>query len=443
MSSPYSDIDLDDDPIMIPQCGHMMTVSNMDGHLGLSNHFEMSLEGHPTALKGESQPFDAQDLKTCPICREPIRSLNRYNRIIRRGLIDESTRKFITWSNTTFAPLANKVQDIESDFADSQKNSERHEKQQVQICSEDQRPVVKLDKGRNHFLNYIKKIVVLTSRFKKAYGVRQNVVAFQRKVSDGEQPYGRIWDLVENERRRKGSSNDHFPFQVDVLQPRSRLLGISLAVRCDLAIISEFLAVQAQQSGLLAADDFRRAILDIDFAQARQECLNLADEAASKHQPLVQVEARIYFARFAALERTFNQGLSKAERAATMREQGLEQLGVAIDISKKHPGSVKGLSGQIEAIRRMLNDGTFYSVVTSQETQEVYAALSREFRGTGHWYRCANGHPFTVGECGMPMQTSRCPQCGAQVGGQNHQSVTGVTRDDEMERRMGALTLGE
>jgi len=44
------------------------------------------------------------------------------------------------------------------------------------------------------------------------------------------------------------------------------------------------------------------------------------------------------------------------------------------------------------------------------------------------WYRCPNGHPYTVGECTMPMQTSRCIQCGAVIGGRSHVSVKGVTR---------------
>jgi hypothetical protein len=66
--------------------------------------------------------------------------------------------------------------------------------------------------------------------------------------------------------------------------------------------------------------------------------------------------------------------------------------------------------------------------------REVYAAMAREFSGTGHWYRCENGHPFTIGECGMAMQLARCPECGAAVGGQNHQSAAGVERADDIEQ---------
>ena len=39
----------------------------------------------------------------------------------------------------------------------------------------------------------------------------------------------------------------------------------------------------------------------------------------------------------------------------------------------------------------------------------------------------------------MPMQTARCPECGATAGGTHHQPVAGVTRavdlEAEFERR--------
>jgi hypothetical protein len=50
--------------------------------------------------------------------------------------------------------------------------------------------------------------------------------------------------------------------------------------------------------------------------------------------------------------------------------------------------------------------------------------------GTGHWYTCENGYPFTVGECGMPMKVARCPECCTRVGGIDHISMNGVRRED-------------
>ena len=57
------------------------------------------------------------------------------------------------------------------------------------------------------------------------------------------------------------------------------------------------------------------------------------------------------------------------------------------------------------------------------------------------WYKCPNGHPYSVGHCTRPMQLARCPACNARIGGQNHEDVQGVTRigtRDEMNRNGGA-----
>uniref|UniRef100_A0A8C8Y9V8 Ring finger protein 213 n=1 Tax=Panthera leo TaxID=9689 RepID=A0A8C8Y9V8_PANLE len=42
-----------------------------------------------------------------------------------------------------------------------------------------------------------------------------------------------------------------------------------------------------------------------------------------------------------------------------------------------------------------------------------------------HWYMCPNGHPCSVGECGRPMEQSRCVDCGAVIGGINHRPEDG------------------
>ena len=88
---------------------------------------------------------------------------------------------------------------------------------------------------------------------------------------------------------------------------------------------------------------------------------------------------------------------------------------------------------EVEDVEKMLRDATFYATVTNDEKATVYAAMANELRGTGHWYYCANGHPFTVGECGTPMQTPVCLQCRSPMGGRSHQSVEGVTRAADLD----------
>uniref|UniRef100_A0A8D2MIK3 RING-type E3 ubiquitin transferase n=1 Tax=Zonotrichia albicollis TaxID=44394 RepID=A0A8D2MIK3_ZONAL len=52
-----------------------------------------------------------------------------------------------------------------------------------------------------------------------------------------------------------------------------------------------------------------------------------------------------------------------------------------------------------------------------------------------HWYECPKGHPCTVGECGRPMEKSRCPECHVIIGGRNHVPVKGFRRSSKRPDR--------
>ncbi|KAJ8398812.1 hypothetical protein AAFF_G00420090 [Aldrovandia affinis] len=58
---------------------------------------------------------------------------------------------------------------------------------------------------------------------------------------------------------------------------------------------------------------------------------------------------------------------------------------------------------------------------------EDMLAVAHQALGPLQWYFCPNGHPCTVGECGQPMETRRCLDCGLEIGGNNHVPVHGFT----------------
>ncbi|XP_028991062.2 E3 ubiquitin-protein ligase rnf213-beta [Betta splendens] len=70
------------------------------------------------------------------------------------------------------------------------------------------------------------------------------------------------------------------------------------------------------------------------------------------------------------------------------------------------------------------NVTNFLPTMPDDHTSEVRQWLAGE---RALMYHCANGHPCIVGECGKPMETSTCPECGIKIGGNNHRSVPGFT----------------
>ena len=56
------------------------------------------------------------------------------------------------------------------------------------------------------------------------------------------------------------------------------------------------------------------------------------------------------------------------------------------------------------------------------------------WNGQGHFFKCPNGHPYVIGDCGGATQVSQCPECGAQIGGRHHSVVASNAQDDVLTR---------
>lgn len=440
MGSTYVEIDLDENPCIIPSCGHILSLKSMDGHMKIAKYYTISDDTNAgdsiTALKSSSVPFSTSELKTCPMCRISLRNINRYGRIVRRAWIDESTKKFIVWANAQFVPLASKLEQAEIQLRepvtrDNHINAPLFEQAQLssaldKLSLEPVRIIGSHDQQIKTVLNTLK----ADSRYKDLSLLRNNIRRFLKEVDKAEQLISRIHMLVQDARKHRGA-NANITDVPYVLQVRNRLLVTVLLLRCDYAMLSDFLI---HGGGTASRENLREVRLSL--AYNRRDCENLIQESRSRQQPAQEVEGLLHWARFVALERGRSANLSDADMT-TLVNRAYDQVHLARTICNANPGQTAGMATEVSDAERMLRDATFYAPVTNSEKAAVYAAMAQSFQGTGHWYYCVNGHPFTVGECGMPMQTSRCPQCGSTVGGTDHRAAAGVTRATDLEAEFG------
>lgn len=425
MGEAYREIDLEDNPCIFPQCGHFLTIESMDGLMDMKKHYEFLPEGVIVSAKQSSEPFSMDEIKTCATCRASLRNLSRYGRIVRRALLDEATKKFILWANGRYVRLAETLQELQHQLRESMDTFK-------ELNTTSAADAVHVKGNRAQQLLKIRQLDT-ASRYKAISTLRGDIAGFLSKVKKEEQPFQKVWEIVQNARRRHGTTKE-FGFDRSVLQTRGFILASALMLRCDLAIMSDFLAVW--QSKRTSASPIAGSF-QLDLSQSRQDCLALIDLAAI--QPIAQVEGHIFFAQYAILERS----TVNVELATSLKDEADTHLKIARTLCAEHPSQTRGMLEEIEGVEKMLRHSTFFSMVTSEERRAVLTAMATEFRGTGHWYFCENRHPFTVGECGMPMEMARCPQCNAQVGGRDHEAVEGVRRADELEAELAAMRLGD
>ena len=68
--------------------------------------------------------------------------------------------------------------------------------------------------------------------------------------------------------------------------------------------------------------------------------------------------------------------------------------------------------------------------LTKDEKEMVIKAMGLR---SGHWYKCPNGHFYAIGECGGAMETSKCPECNATIGGADHALAQGNAHAGEFD----------
>ena len=72
----------------------------------------------------------------------------------------------------------------------------------------------------------------------------------------------------------------------------------------------------------------------------------------------------------------------------------------------------------------------YLSPLTEEERKEIVSAMNLS---QGRWYKCPQGHVYTIDGCGQPMQRSTCPECRLVIGGSRHHLFQGNVRAPEMD----------
>lgn len=141
--------------------------------------------------------------------------------------------------------------------------------------------------------------------------------------------------------------------------------------------------------------------------------------------------------------------LSMVHRLTTMKDRLLQlqprekiDSGLRVDIAQaelylydKKP-LTEALAGEVEhtldKLKKALPVGGLG--VSEEERKMINSVMSKDWKGAkGHWFKCPNGHIYAIGECGGANQESKCPECGAAIGGMNHALRQGNVLAPEMD----------
>ena len=452
----YQGIDLDATPVIVPACGHFILMTTMDQRMGVSDHYEVSSSGVPVAFRSESLPLAVIESKFCPPCQGPLRDLNRYNRLVKRPKLDESTKKFIVHSNKVLVPLATRLQQEETRLAKTKSTMSAGTTVVQSKCTSIVPTLVRLGGPRGVLFHNISELSGLGSRCGPLLALHHEILTFLGRVREDEQPFAEIqWTVAQRPRAMHRAT---------VLQTTSSLLTKGLLLRCEYDILTEIIKIHREQTPRMATQHHwltLKLCLDLDFN--RRDCRDLINEAIEKSHPIIDIEARLLFAKFVALERIAsidpdriegllpqarrqmeiakhiaknspileqpdspdleveNQRLEMELQKYSMREGETNMRCKVLDctklfagavfwrkhVEKCHPqwyekmkasvsSSASSLLAEVKEMEKMLQEVTVSMIVTSAEKQAMYLVMAQDYEGAGRWYHCSNMHAVRI-----------------------------------------------
>ncbi|PYI11934.1 P-loop containing nucleoside triphosphate hydrolase protein [Aspergillus sclerotiicarbonarius CBS 121057] len=419
----YEDINVDEDPLVFLSCGHFYTASSLDGIMGMSDHYEMEQSTGKIIAPKLHRILDSGRPKGCPECRTPLRDIDRYNRIIKQAFLDEATKRFATQASARFANLVGEVGKYETEI--------EHERAKfVRDWSQEAVETRDVDEVKRSIDDYRKSGNRLLKRIKE----------FTKSVAKSEQPFGRVNSIFASAAARRDMPAASFQFNESDIQTGFQSRGHVLSLRLTWILFWDLDSIYSNNTIDPRIRGTLRQVVRGQLAGLLSKCLALASYCHGARFLQQEVESRIYHVLFSMLSLSNRQAQGNpvdGPTEASIRAKALEELKACEQMCLCHEHILGSLREDIVHASILVNGGTFYSSVTTEERRQVYQAMAPQFSGTGHWYYCENNHPFTVGECGMPMEEARCPQCDAPVGGINHQLAPGIRRADDMDVEFG------
>ncbi|GAB1204252.1 hypothetical protein APSETT445_002902 [Aspergillus pseudonomiae] len=363
----YGDINVNEDRLIFLSCGHYYTVSSLDGIMEIKEYY--NVDPHTDAIVSPrlSRRVVSDDAKLpgCPECRIPLRDIHRYNRIVKKALLDESTKRFIVTANLAYKRLVMAI-----------------EKHEAQLEEEGGELIRKLStgaeqSGHSHNGDLLK-------AYCKKSNLEKVIQKFVNSMTAAEQPYGRVNNLLASAAVGQNSvPNDTYNMDDSKIQTGFHIRGQCLQLRLAWAILWGYRRVSIVA---VVDSEIRSELRNMVVNRIKglmDTSISVRDASQAAKLLSEQVQAMIYYALFCILYLSTCEEKGQPldmDTATKLRQNASDALEECDALRVDNPGTLGFLQDDIEKAKRLLDGGTFYSFVTTDEKRQVLRSGNVECR---------------------------------------------------------------
>lgn len=401
---PYSEIDLNESPILALACGHFFTIETLDGVVSLKDAYKQDpMTGRFVSLIDDAHLAVA--VPQCPSCRTPIRQhdTQRYNRIINKAVIDEMTKRFIVSGQQQLQELERKLDKLGNALETTRKSV-------VPVVTIPHHVPHLADRVLENLRYHMKE--ALKTRYDDMRELEQGIKAFRTRTSTHHQPANKLHQATVHATKKHASLDSAFakldlktspPNAPTSSDQRIKHGGLLLKIKMQCIVLEDKFAIALSAKNKYPADVSPPLVsgsslgpLAVTFLS---DCLQIIAGCTRDSLPKLEIEAILYYSRIAQVRGS--SGFIQEEHRANYekyREKAKALLEEASGLCKLPFKGAAVLGEAVEQSLRLLGK-EFYEAVTKEEMEAIKRAMVSGPGGiathSGHWYNCVNGHPVS------------------------------------------------
>lgn len=361
----YGEVDLDETPVVVLTCGHFYTGENLDMLVSMRDVYTVDSKGEHNGLKDITAAL-AKEVPLCPDCRCSIRqfSTKRYNRVINKSVMDETSKRFLALGRRRLEGLEGRLKEVEEHLAS-----------------------VKHNPG-------------VVGRYSKWFLLDKDARALIANMGIEHQPAKRLHDAITTRGRQHPTPS---------LAEQAQRLHITES-STGVPSLDKQVTLKARLVHIRIGEVYQRDILERHDHESTQltrrrvsqvypkNCAALAGDAKAAALPRIEVAAVLAYSRLFMLHRRFSPPQAGDGEKELSLPWGREELSRKLEYSRSLCNGLPGVDDMraaVDAMKRLVESAHFE--VTSEEVEAIKAAMVSGSAGlatnSGHWYNCANGHP--------------------------------------------------
>ena len=383
----YEQTNLDLDPIIILPCRHFYTRSYLDRALEMDKVYVMDennefVESIPNASMTSQRA-------NCQACRSPVSQVQRYNRVIKRAILDTILRNSISRAHSQYLELVDLFDTFKADLEVDRDG-----------LLERLRPI---RNAMNKRPLTAKNGAIIVNRLNIFEPMKNRIRQYLREVDESRQPHMKVYRMSIAARSRaktdiEGTPGVYWPSDIPSPDIKHRVLGNILDYRLEVSRNAEMLQFGNRVSSLTGCNEDSTALHE----KVIKQCTNLRSKS-SEHK--AECDGRQYYSHGVELILIQIDLLALEIRASVvvqgsnvqnLREIGMKLLEDCEGYFRRYPSTRNFQSAAERAGKTLRVLGPFYEAVSQEERSAIYQAMRGEFGSSIRWYYCLNGHPVCL-----------------------------------------------